>query len=318
MTQLLLIKAKGGLGNRMLSAVCGLVYAELTGRTPVIDWRDGLYAPRGTNAYPLLFPGQDMPAPETIQDEGVTPPSWRGKLQRDPGEMIEAEDPDRHSSPTIYRKYCVDLARLAHPEPVAVFWSYLPKFGRLRRHLRRDPRFRGRGVEEITSDSLDRWFRPNPRIRAEVARALEAMPRPLIGVHVRHTDLKVPLEPLKAALRRRLAVTPGASVFLATDNAAVQAEFAAEFAGLHHIDKALSDGVRRLHLPDQPFDLQREAENALIDMWVLAGCDHLIFSRNSTFAVAATLIGRMSRAQQTDIDRLNLPVVAKRLVQDYI
>lgn len=28
----LLIKAKGGLGNRMLSAICGLIFADLTGR----------------------------------------------------------------------------------------------------------------------------------------------------------------------------------------------------------------------------------------------------------------------------------------------
>jgi hypothetical protein len=53
---ILLIKGKGGLGNRMLSAVCGLALADLTGRTPIIDWRDGSYAPIGTNAYPLLFP----------------------------------------------------------------------------------------------------------------------------------------------------------------------------------------------------------------------------------------------------------------------
>jgi hypothetical protein len=37
--KILLIKGKGGLGNRILSAVCGLIYADLSGRTPVIDWR---------------------------------------------------------------------------------------------------------------------------------------------------------------------------------------------------------------------------------------------------------------------------------------
>lgn len=54
-TPLLLIKGKGGFGNRILSAATGIVIAELTDRIAIIDWRDGEYMPRGTNAYPLLF-----------------------------------------------------------------------------------------------------------------------------------------------------------------------------------------------------------------------------------------------------------------------
>ena len=53
--RVLIIKAKGGLGNRILSAVTGLVLADLTNRTPFIDWRDGTYAPEGVDSYPLLF-----------------------------------------------------------------------------------------------------------------------------------------------------------------------------------------------------------------------------------------------------------------------
>jgi hypothetical protein len=315
----LVIKAKGGLGNRMLSAVCGLVYAELAGRTPVIDWRDGIYAPQGTNAYPLLFRAPPMPSLEQLQRmAGVTPASWINHVELNPVDMISAYDPDKHTSPLIYRKYCVDLSRVDHPERVAVFWSYLPKFGRLRRHLRRDARFRGRAVEDIISNCIARWFHPNARVETEVSRVMDRLPRPVIGVHVRHTDMKVPLEPLKVALRRRLLSTPGATVFLATDNGQVQAEFANEFSNLYYIDKVLPNGGRRLHLPDHGFDLQREAENALVDMWTLAASDYLIHSSSSTFAGAAALIGRLRADQQDDIDHRNPHVVVKRMIQNYL
>ena len=53
-------------------------------------------------------------------------------------------------------------------------------------------------------------------------------------------------------------------------------------------------------------------------MHLLAGSDRLIYSRHSTFSVTAALIGKIPPERQDDIDRWNLPVVAKRLIQHYI
>lgn len=317
--KILLIKAKGGLGNRMLSAISGLIYADLSGRTPVIDWRDGTYSAGGENAYPQLFQAPPMPDLSDVEKvSNVTPAVWKGHLNERAAIMVQRNDPDKHSSALIYRKYCVNLSRLDQPEQVAVFMSYLPKLGRLFRHMRVDARFRGRTWDDIMSEYLAQWFRPNARVREGVSVTMGAIPGPVIGVHVRYTDLKVPLEPIKAALRRQVQRKPGASVFLATDNADVQAEFKAEFANVHHIDKALLPGGVQLHKASHDFDKQIEAENALIDMWALSRCDHLIYSRNSTFALTAALIGRLKRDQLDDVDRWNLPVVGKRLLQDFL
>jgi hypothetical protein len=253
---------------------------------------------------------------ETSSD--VSPAIWKGSLNERAALLVQRNDPDKHSSAVIYRKYCVDLSRLDQTEQVAVFMSYLPKLGRLQRHMRADARFRGRSWDDVMSDYLARWFQPNARVEDGVTGMMNAIPRPVIGVHVRYTDLKVPLGPIKAALRRQLQRRPSASIFLATDNADVQAEFKAEFANVYHIDKALLPGGVQLHKASHDFDKQIEAENALIDMWALSHCDHLIYSRNSTFALTAALIGRMEHDQQDDVDRWNLPVVSKRLLQDYL
>ena len=316
----LLIKAKGGLGNRMLSAVSGLVYADLTGRLPLIDWRDGSYAPIGENAYPQLF---DTPLTQPVElyddrVDGVDPPIWSGALGLTPQAMIDRHFPHLHSSATVYRRLCTDLSRLDAPAPLAVFWCYLPKFGRLAPHMRRDPRFQGRPLDEVIADYLGRYFTPNARVREAVADLGARLAPPVIGVHVRYTDRKIPLAPLKTALRRELERRPGATVFLATDNGAVQAEFAAEFPNVQYIDKQLRDDGSRLHLPSADPGTRAEAENALIDMHLLARCDHLIYSKHSTFSVAAALIGRLPAERQTDVDRLNPKVVAKRFVQNHI
>jgi len=318
--KLLLIKAKGGLGNRMLSAVSGIVFAELTGRSPVVDWRDGSYAPLGQNAYPILF---ESPVAVQAEDfdtalDGVDPEIWRGHLGLTPQAMIEKFDPDRHSSALVYRRFCTDLSRLDTPDPLAVFWCYLPKFGRLAGHMRRDPRFRGRALPDVISERLARYFRPNASVRAAVADWRATLTPPVIGVHIRYTDRKIPLPPLKRALRRRLEHMPGATIFLATDNAAIQAEFAAEFERVRFIDKKLRADGTRLHMPSEDAATTREAENALIDMHLLAACDHLIYSKHSTFSATAALIGGLPAARQTDVDRWTPNVVVKRIVQNWI
>lgn len=84
---------------------------------------------------------------------------------------------------------------------------------------------------------------------------------------------------------------PEASIFLATDNQAVQDQFRARFTNVMVIEKVLGDDDNSLHEHVVLEDPLFEAENALIDMWALSSCDWLVHSRHSTFSVAAALIG---------------------------
>jgi hypothetical protein len=318
-SRILLIKGKGGLGNRILSAVCGLVFADLTGRRAIIDWRDGSYAPIGTNAYPLLF---DTPLKQPCEafdavEAPVSPALWAGHLGLTPQTMIDKFMPKSHSNPLAYRKLCTDLSRLDIPEDIAVFWSYLPKFGRISRHLRHNPRFAGKPERTIIKDYLDRFFIPNSHVLGRVNAVAGQIEQPCIGVHIRYTDRKIPLEPIKNRLRRTLRAMPNAAIFLATDNADVQQQISGEFANVHHIQKYLPADGSRLHVPTSHQSSLAEAENALIDMWLLSRCAHLIYSRHSTFSVTSSYLGQMSPAQLDDVDKYAPAVVAKRWIQTY-
>ncbi|WP_295513083.1 NodZ family protein [uncultured Sulfitobacter sp.] len=319
MEKILLIKGKGGLGNRILSAVCGLVYARLTDRTPVIDWRDGSYAPIGTNAYPLLFNTPITQSADAFDafSGPVSPQIWAGNLQLTPQEMIEKYAPHSHSNPLGYRKFCVDLGRLNTSDDVAVFWSYLPKFRRIAHHLRRHPEFAGKSERQIVADCLGQFFTPNDHVLGQVTENAARLSKPSIGVHIRYTDRKIPLGPIKTTLRKMVRQLPDASIFLATDNADVQAQMASKFSGVHFIDKYLPADGSRLHWPTSDIAKLEEAENALIDMWLLSRCDHLIYSRHSTFSVTSSYLGNIPTSRLHDVDRLTASVVAKRWIQAY-
>ncbi|GAA4167162.1 nodulation protein NodZ [Gryllotalpicola koreensis] len=312
----LLIKAKGGFGNRILAATTGIILAELTGRTAVIDWREGGYAAPGVNAYPLLFE-DPVGVPISAFDDrvDVTPALWSGRVGESVWDLMEERDPKDHTSPFAYRRYSLDLARPAAPNKLAVFWSYLPKTARITAQVRRTPRFRGMTLDDVTRRALDRYFRPNPRVRAEVDRVFTGREHPIIGVHIRYTDRKVSLGRIFREVTRLRKRMPEAAIFLATDNARVQAEFCARFDDVFVIDKALGDDENSLHEKVVLDDQLREAENALIDMWSLARCDWLVHSRHSTFSVAAAQIGGIPTSRQRDVDRWNARVVLKRWFQ---
>lgn len=317
--RVLVIKAKGGFGNRILSAATGVVLATITNRQPVIDWREGMYLPAGTNLYPLLFEqAADDPGPEAFDDErDVAPPIWSGRLSEQPIDLIRTHFPNSHSSPFVYRRLSIDLLRPAVGARVAVFWSYLPKFARLRGAIRRTPALAGRSTESLARYALDRYFRPNARVRDALDALFAGHRRPVIGVHIRYTDRKAPLDVIERELTRMRTRLPEADIFLATDNADVETRIKARFDRVFTIEKAMAAPGVALHFDAGFADPLREAENALIDLWALSRCDRLIHSRHSTFSVAAALIGAIPRDRQVDVDRLTPRVVLKRWFQTY-
>jgi hypothetical protein len=312
----MVVKAKGGFGNRILSAVTGILLAESTGRIPVIDWRDGEYLKKGDNAYPLLFEdpvGVDVSSFDERTD--VAPTIWAGRLAQHPTDLVHAYFPKEHSNPFVYRKLSVDLARPDVQADLAVFWSYLPKMSRIWRRVGGLPDYRGMTVDEVIRRVLTRYFTPNSRVRSEVDKLVSDRENPTIGVHIRYTDRKVSLSRIMTEVDRSRARLPEAPIFLATDNLGVQDAFRTRFERVLVIEKSLGDDANSLHEHVVHEDPLREAENALVDMWALASCDWLIHSRNSTFSVAAAAIGAIPRRRQRDIDRHNPRIVLKRWFQ---
>lgn len=313
----LVIKAKGGLGNRMLSAISGLVLADLMGRRAYVDWRDGMYLAPGENLYPALFDAQWMADLTALdQETDVTPALWSGRLMEHPVDVIRRDFPKQHQDPLLYRRLSVDLAGPSPAAKVGVFWSYLPKLQRLAGRLRRAPAFAGKSLTDITCDYLERYFRPVAPVRDKVDAVFADLQSPVIGVHIRFTDRKAPLPRIVRELGKLREQMPQATIFLATDSAEAQNAILSRFDNVVSIEKALSTSDTALHFSSEGFsDPVEEARNALIDMMALARCDWLLHSCHSTFSVTAALIGRIPMDRQVDVDRFNPKVRFKQFFQ---
>jgi hypothetical protein len=53
--QYVVVKGCAGLGNRLMTIASALEYAQKTNRLLYVDWTDGFFAPRGSNAFNQLF-----------------------------------------------------------------------------------------------------------------------------------------------------------------------------------------------------------------------------------------------------------------------
>src|SRR5215471_1443451 len=121
----LIVKGIAGMGNRMLAAMTGILFARLMHRRLIIDWGDFTYSNDGTNAFPLLFACTDTDPSSSIPNtDSIAPQVWRSRLNKSATEVVGEVDPSAFTSRRGYRRFSCDLDILDQPEEVLVMWSY--------------------------------------------------------------------------------------------------------------------------------------------------------------------------------------------------
>lgn len=316
-TKYLLIKAKGGMGNRILCLLSGLLYAEISKRRPIVDWTDTTYSDDGENAFQHFFADTGIGALSELPAEAtVTPSIWDGHLDWSVSQMMHKYSPDSHSSPLIYRKYCCDLKVDRHDQDVAVYWSYVPKIQKMRSHLVGEFAAYSKMSEiEILRDVLRRRLVLAADILEQVDEfALRYLSGPSIGLHIRHTDLKIPLRLFEAQLEKITSSTGEETIFLATDDPNVEHRFQSRFSNVVVTEKWFPDDGQHLHQNPTCPDKIKAGHEALADIYLLACCKQLIYGRSSTFSFISRLICDIAADQIFDVERHRPIAIAKRLV----
>lgn len=312
-----IIKTKGGMGNRMLCAASGILWARATGRRPFVDWRDNAYSRAGENSFFHFFDNAEVLRDPPPEEGDVVPPVWRGHLDKSMSEMLHAYDPDKHSSLTIHKKYSIDPARVAYPQPIAVFWYYMGRFEALAPLVRkRLPGYEGLSVEEIARKALREELALNSTVHARIQEfTSQGWPERVVGVHVRYTDRTTDLGKLQAAVHGRLREMPDAAVFLATDNKRVEDEYRRLFPNVITTPKWFPPEGATMHQNDQCADPVANGVEALVDMYLLARCDALVYASRSTFSEISRLVSKIPAGRITDVDRRDPAMMAKRLLR---
>jgi hypothetical protein len=317
----LLVKGKGGMGNRMLCAITGILYGQLSGRQTIVDWRDGTYSSDGSNVFSRFFSKPEM-CPETMlpKDGTVTPSIWTNELHKSMADMINEHDPTKHNSIFIHRKYSIDVSKMDYDSDIVVFWNYMHRIQILHSHLS-DPKygFVGLTVTQIIKNMLREHFILHNDIRQRIEDfKAKNWPETVIGLHIRYTDRRTNLKRYERPLRRFLQREPGAHIFLATDNHMVAQEYKKRFRNVFSTKKWFPDGISSMHQNLACRDKVKNGIEALIDMYLLADCDYLIYPSVSTFSWISYLLSQIPPEKVVDIDRFNLKVKLKRSIREFV
>jgi hypothetical protein len=297
-TRFLLVKGRAGLGNRMLSALTGILYSRLAGRRLIVDWSDRVYSNDGSNVFHRLFrcSGCD-PADDIPETDSVMPAIWRGHLRESYRDLAMSHA--SLSKADLERRTSLDLAQLHHPETVAVMWGYAADVDPLRPRLAGSS---GRTTWSILRETLrdDVHLQPELEARVDRARAMY-LTRPTVGVHVRYTDRRVRLAAILRQVDRLVGMEPRLQIFLATDSRPVRDMFVARFPLVVSTPHRYSPSGSAIHRdPTAPDRLEHGIE-AVVDLHLLADCDYLVGDTRSSFAYVASLLARTPESRTFDV-----------------
>jgi hypothetical protein len=296
--KIILVKGKAGLGNRLLAVLSALLYADMTKRRVIIDWRDRAYAKPGENAFEKLFASPATGDPSAYESvTSVAPVSWRGRLHHTVDEVLGQDFPKDVEVDNNRRKmaaYTSSLRKLDYDEDVLVRWAWTHELADLR------PRFGWSGRRyAIQSDNqiLRGVVKEHLRPSTELARRVNEFAKAnfvdeMIGLHVRYSDRKNPFKHFRVYVDRFLERHPQGRVFLATDNSEVEEYFKGIFPN------KVSSAPKWMPPPGQPIHRTRSADRdpsegaleALTDMYLLGRCQRLVVNTTSTFGHCAVLL----------------------------
>ena len=174
---------------------------------------------------------------------------------------------------------------------------------------------RWQDADTILRQLISEGLELHPAIRERVHGIRERWPGgPTLGIHVRYTDQKANLRGILHRMRALRGSHPGLQVFLATDNREIEELLRHDCPGLLTAKKWYPDAGARMHDSLSCLDKTAHGVEALTDLYLLAGCDHLIVDSSSSFSYLASVLADRARSQIHDVHRLRwIPAPIRRL-----
>lgn len=284
----------GGLGDRIRAVLVGMLYAELSGRSVYIDWRDGVYGPKGLNVFTELFNVKELPVLPTAPEKSSTKPSaWAGRINSSMDEIWNRDGNKKWERLDAIESYSFDLGDIDHTEEVVVMWDF-DQLDALREHLPREQA--SLDSEALLALAYQRFLSPAEELEREVANCFRDITGMTVGVHVRAsregTRQKgvIPLKAYFRAIDSILGKNDVERIVVSTDSKTVEEEIKNRYGSAWARQKWFADPGESLHLNDSCPDKLQAAKDAVVDMLLLARCDRLVSAQNSSFSMLARLM----------------------------
>lgn len=324
----LIVKGTCGLGNRLMTLVNALKYSEKTGRIISVDWCDGMFASKGTNAFTEYFEIKNFAWQEEVNthkdsassfypdvlknlpddfglDEYFHTASANKKGSRILEKLIHFGSGVAHAllSEDYFKFYFVLWARwelsschmnmrshkyggnrfclggdlpLARKEEVIVFGDFCPTYDKcyLRKHL---------ALKQNIREEIENFSNSN------------TMGKGMLGLHIRCTDksFEQDIDKTFQMVEKFMQEHDLNKLFLATDQIRVIEKAKQSFGGsLLLYDKYLpaleSGGIHGIHTwaseQEDEGIKTRMYHDAIMEMYLLAETEYLLYQGNSTFS----------------------------------
>jgi hypothetical protein len=246
------------------------------------------------------------PASEVPDTDSVEPPIWRGRLHESALAMAKIHAPTLKDDPFLWKRFSFDLSRLDYQQDVLVMWAFFPLIDLMRTHFRGEfSSLRRLDTETILRQTMNQHLQLQPAIQERVDAIRKSWPpNPTLGVHVRYTDKKTNVQAIQHKVNKLRSQHPGAQLFLATDNRAMEESFMQAYPGLLTAPKWYPPTGNTMHDSAQCPDKMQNGIEALTDLYLLAGCDYLVLDTSSALSRLASILADKKRAQICDVSIL--------------
>lgn len=321
----LLMKGAAGLGNRLFSVANGIEYALKNQRTVLVDWSDGQFALRGTDAFRLCFQLKNVEHINRVHDlpEKISssyPPDWGACPDKNVYDLYRLAEPD-FSNRSLFRRLFRFLPKRGRLRKLKRYWyidfeqrkhqagSLFQAFqaflsdrdfcvgGDLPDQLKEELVFHVDYCPECNEDILRNYIDLQPEMQQKIEdfRRQHEIGANTIGVHVRMTDA-MPENTLNSLLQKIQKIPlQKPDIFLATDNDDAVAFFKEHFSHVITIPKVflpLPDKVGRhsyASFAKQPEIAEVIYRESVMDMFLLAKCEYLVAQKNSSFSKVSAI-----------------------------
>lgn len=323
----ILVKGIAGLGNRVLALLSATLYAELTGRKIYVDWSDGVFGPKDSNStgfsnlFPLLFSSPNItPWSNETKFTSITPPLWETHLDLSAANFTKnygAIPPQKFNA---YKATSAEISNLNYSEDMVVLWSYRERILPMRTGLKkRYPHLAKMSDYQLLKELAQKSLAPSQEVQNNIDAFFSTIPhKDPIGIHVRHTDIKTPVNKILKKARKTIRKNNSNCIVLCTDNAKIEQQVKNNFSDcdVYSTTKQFSQSDSPLHYDLDCSNRELRAIEALTDMYILAQCKSLIYCGRSSFGYVASILAE-NDINVINIDKYNLKDRIKKAVQKY-
>jgi len=310
-----LVKGRAGLGDRIISALGGILYARLTNRRLFIDWRDTTYSDDGSNVFHRYFVCSSCgPDDEIPPADSISPIARRDRLEESAPTM--GVHTGRHGASSRPDSTSKQERQLGGGHDGVVSWFDLSDIRSMIQHLDGPTRKAlGGRITPIVRRALRDDLLLHPDIRQRVDRfKSKHFKQRTVGVHVRYSDHRTSLGAVFKQVDALLRREPDLQIFLATDNPDVKRAFDEGYPAVISTPHWYPPSGFPAHGHAASPSRKEHGIEALVDLYLLAECEYLIIDTSSSFSRVARWLTTAPRSNVFDVRGRKVPKRFRRRI----